>query len=114
MSETGILTAKIMAGLGGLIGGMTLMAFMKPKTILDATLRGGVSTGTGIIFAGPILEWLEMSPNVQMILMFAFIIGFLSWGVLSLVAQIFINAQKKEHDLLDVVNKGRSGNENEK
>jgi hypothetical protein len=114
MPEPGFLTAKIMAGMGGLIGGMTLMAFMKPKTILDATLRGGVSTGTGIIFAGPILEWFEMTPSLQMILMFAFIIGFLSWGTLSLIAQIFINAQKKEQDLLDVVNKGRSGNNNEK
>lgn len=114
MPEPGFLTAKIMAGVGGLLGGMTLMAFMKPKTILDATLRGGISTGTGIIFAGPILEWFAMTTTLQMILMFGFIIGFLSWGTLSLIAQIFINAQKKEQDLFDIVNKSRSGNKDEK
>ena len=114
MPEPGFLTAKIMAGLGGLLGGLTLMAFMKPTTILDATLRGGISTGTGIIFAGPMLEWLEMKTSMEMVVMNGFIIGFLSWGILSLIAQVFINAQKKNHDLLDVVNKGRSGNTNEK
>jgi hypothetical protein len=110
MPEPGFLTAKIMAGLGGLLGGLTMMVFMKPKTILDATLRGGISTGSGIIFAPPIIEWLDMSLRMDSFLMFGFIVGFLSWGLLSLIAQIFINAEKKQQDLLDVVNKGRSGN----
>lgn len=114
MPETGFLAAKIMSGLGGLIGGLALMAFMKPKSILDAALRGGISTGTGIIFSIPIIDWLSMTPSMDVVLMFGFIIGFLAWGILSLIAQIFINAQKKNHDLLDVVNKGRSGtNKNE-
>jgi hypothetical protein len=110
MPEPGFLTAKIMAGLGGLFGGLTLMAFMRPRTILDATLRGGISTGTGIIFAGPIIEWLGMNTSIDINLMVGFIIGFLAWGVLSLIAQIFINAKKNQHDLIDVVNKGKSGN----
>ena len=111
MPETGFITAKIMSGVGGLLGGMTLMAFMKPQSILDATLRGGISTGTGIIFTMPILEWLGINATVDMIIMFAFITGFLAWGVLSLIAQIFINAQKKDQDIIDVVNKSRSGSD---
>jgi hypothetical protein len=43
--------------------------------------------------------------------MFGFIIGFLAWGVLSLVAQIFINAQKKNHDIIDVVNKTKQSSD---
>ena len=100
-----------MSGLGGLIGGLTLMAFMRPKNILDATLRGGISTGTGIIFSMPILEWLEMNQTLDMILMFAFVIGFLAWGVLSLIAQLFINAQNKNHDIIDVVNKTKQSSD---
>ena len=111
MPEPGFLTAKIMSGLGGLIGGLTLMAFMRPKNILDATLRGGISTGTGIIFSMPILEWLEMNQTMDMILMFAFIIGFLAWGILSLIAQIFINAQDKNYDIIDVVNKTKQSSD---
>lgn len=111
MPEPGFLTAKIMSGLGGLIGGLTLMAFMRPKTILDATLRGGISTGTGIIFCMPLLEWLSMNQTIDMILMFAFIIGFLAWGSLSLIAQIFINAQNKNHDIIDVVNKTKQSSD---
>jgi len=111
MPEPGFLTAKIMSGLGGLIGGLTLMVFMKPTTILDAALRGGISTGTGIIFSTPILEWFGMNQTFDMILMFGFITGFLAWGVLSLVAQIFINAQKKNHDIIDVVNKTKQSSD---
>lgn len=114
MPETGFLTAKIMSGLGGLVGGLTLMTFIKPRSILDATLRGGVSTGTGIIFAPPLVEWLSMTPSMDVVLMFGFMIGFLSWGVLSLIARIFTNAEKNKEDLIDVVNRGRTGtNKNE-
>lgn len=110
MPEPGFLTAKIMAGLGGLLGGVTLMTFIKPKSILDATLRGGISTGTGIIFSPPLTEWMGMPQNMEMFLMYGFIIGFLSWGILSLIARIFSNAEKNKEDLIDVVNRGRTGN----
>lgn len=114
MPETGFLTAKIMSGLGGLLGGLTLMTFIKPKTTLDATLRGGISTGTGIIFAPPLTEWMNMSPTIDIFLMLGFVIGFLSWGVLSLIARVFTNAEKNKEDLIDVVNRGRTGsNKNE-
>lgn len=114
MPETGFLTAKIMSGLGGLVGGVTLMTFIKPKSILDATLRGGISTGTGIIFAPPVLEWLGLQASMDVFLMWGFMIGFLSWGLLSLIARIFSNAEKNKEDLIDVVNRGRTGaNKNE-
>ena len=109
MPEPGFLTAKIMAGFGGLIGGLALMTYIKPKSILDAALRGGISTGTGIIFSPLLTEWLEMPQNMEMFLMFGFVIGFLSWGILSLIARIFSNAEKNKEDLIDVVNRGRSG-----
>lgn len=112
MPEPGFLTAKIVAGLGGLVGGLALMTYIKPRSILDAALRGGISTGTGIIFSPPMVEWLNTAQSMEMYLMFGFIIGFISWGILSLVARIFSNAEKNKEDLIDVVNRGRSGKKN--
>ena len=103
------LTAKVVSGLGGLLGGLTMMTYIKPRNLLDASIRGGISTGSGIIFAAPILEALEVSTKWEMQLMAGFIIGFLSWGIFSLIARIFINAEKNKEDLIDVVNRGRSG-----
>lgn len=101
-----------MAGLGGLIGGLVLMSYIKPRSILDATLRGGISTGTGIIFSPPLVDWLDATQTMDVYLMFGFVIGFVSWGVLSLVARIFSNAERNKEDLIDVVNRGRSGQKN--
>jgi hypothetical protein len=112
MPDPGFLTAKIMAGLGGLIGGLALMSYIKPRSILDATLRGGISTGTGIIFSPPLVEWFDATPTMDVYLMFGFVIGFLSWGVLSLIARVFSNAEKNKEDIIDVVNRGRSGDKN--
>ena len=50
-----ILLGKVSAAAGGLLGGLSMMAFIKPKTTFDAAIRGGISTGTGIIFSSPLL-----------------------------------------------------------
>lgn len=112
MPEPGFLTAKIMAGLGGLVGGLTLMSYIRPKSILDAALRGGISTGTGIIFSPPLVEWLDVNQSMEIYLMFGFVIGFLSWGILSLIARVFSNAEKNKEDIIDVVNRGRQSKKN--
>lgn len=85
------------------------MSYIRPRNTLDATIRGGISTGSGIIFAAPILNMLEASTGWEMQLMAGFIIGFLSWGIFSLIARIFINAEKNKEDFIDVVNRGKSG-----
>lgn len=112
MPDSGFLLAKVLSGVGGLLGGLTNMAFLKPISMMDASLRGGVSTGTGIIFAAPLLQWFDMQSNWEMQLMFGFCIGFVSWGLLSLISRVFSNAEKNKEDLIDVVNRTRSGQSN--
>lgn len=96
------LLAKAASALGGLLGGLTMMVYIKPHSITDAALRGGISTGTGIIFSQPLIEWLKVTNSIEFFTLFGFIIGFLSWSVLALVAKFFIKAEKENKDIVDV------------
>ena len=99
---TGIVAAKSASAAGGLFGGLTMFAFMRPKTILDATIRGGVCTGSAIIFAPIICDWFEAKHSVDHLLAAGAVIGFLAWGVLSMTARFFIKAEANNTDIVEV------------
>ena len=83
-------SAKVFSGVGGMTGGFSLMAFIKPKGIWDAAIHGGVSTFAGVVFSGPILKYFEIAPNDwEFQMMAGFIIGFGAWFVMSAVANFF-------------------------
>jgi hypothetical protein len=84
---------KVLSGLGGLIGGVTFMAFYKPTSVWDAAVRSGVSTATAIIGAAPLLAWFRLSETTNNIVAAAAIIGFCSWSVLSLLARFLVDIQ---------------------
>lgn len=100
-------SAKVFSGVGGMTGGFSLMAFIKPKGIWDAALHGGVSTFAGVVFSGPVLKYFEISPtDWEFQMMAGFIIGFCAWFVMSAVANFFqINEGK---DILTVAQQTKS------
>lgn len=79
-----------------------MFAFMKPKTILDATVRGGVCTGSAIIFSPILCEYLGARIEVDHLLASGTFIGFLTWGVLSMTARFFIKAEATNTDIVEV------------
>lgn len=92
---------KAASAVGGLLGGLTMFAFMKPKSILDATIRGGVCTGSAIIFAPVLCEYFETSQSTNHLLAAGAVIGFLAWGVLSMTARFFIKAEASNKDIVE-------------
>lgn len=78
-----------------------MFVFMKPKTIMDATIRGGVCTGAAIIFAPVVCEYLNTSLSTDHLLAAGAVIGFLSWGVLSMTARFFIKADAANKDIVE-------------
>lgn len=83
-----------------------MLYFIKPTNLLDATVRGGVSTGSAIIGAAPLLMAMNANPNSwEMHLCAGAVIGFLSWGVLSMIARFFIKAAENNEDIVDAVKK---------
>ena len=98
-----IVMTKAAAAAGGLLGGLAMFAFMRPHTIMDATIRGGICTGTAIIFSPIILEYIEALSNIEHLLAAGSILGFISWGVLSMVARFFIKAETANKDIVEAV-----------
>lgn len=100
-------SAKIFSGVGGMTGGFSLMAFIKPKGIWDAALHGSVSTFAGVVFSGPVLKYFEIAPNDwEFQMMAGFIIGFGAWFVMSAVANFFMKNEGK--DILTVAQETRT------
>jgi hypothetical protein len=101
IEAAGYVAAKTASAAGGLFGGLTMFAFMKPKSILDATIRGGVCTGAAIICAPIICDWLETTHTVEHLLAGGAVLGFLTWGVLSMTARFFIKAEASNTDIVE-------------
>jgi len=96
-----IVMTKAAAAIGGLLGGLAMFAFMRPHTIMDATVRGGICTGTAIIFSPILIEYFDAVSNMEHLVAAGTILGFLSWGVLSMVARFFIKAEAANKDIVE-------------
>lgn len=88
--SAGFLSAKIASMIGGLIGGAAILTFIKPKSIGEAFIRGGVSVGSAILFSSPILRSMEMPIDWDYQLMVGFLLGFISYSILGMIANFLI------------------------
>lgn len=100
-------TAKLASMVGGLIGGGAILTFIRPKTIGEAFMRGGLSVGSATIFTVPLLQWFGISNNWENQLMGGFVVGFIAYSVLGMVANFFM--RNANRDIVSVVNDIRSG-----
>lgn len=98
---TGYLTAKVASMIGGLFGGFAILTFIKPKTIGEAFMRGGISVGSAMVFAQPLLVMADINSNWETQLMGGFCVGFLAYTVLGMIANFMIKNQDK--DIVQVV-----------
>ena len=103
MSASVVIGTKIAAAVGGLFGGLAVMAFMKPSTLLDATIRGGISTGSAIIGSTLLIDTMNWSNAVEYHAIAGAIIGFCAWSVLGMFARFFIKADKNKLDVIEAV-----------
>jgi hypothetical protein len=97
------LTGKITSAVGGLFGGLGILTFIKPASINEAFMRGGISTGSAVIFAGPILEHVGIPNNWDTQIASGAVIGFVAYFILGAVANFFRKNEKS--DILEVVDK---------
>lgn len=98
---TGYITAKVASMIGGLFGGFAILTFIRPKSISEAFMRGGVSVGSSMVFTYPLIDMIGLSNNWETQLMGGFCVGFLAYTVLGMVANFL---QKNQHkDIVQVV-----------
>lgn len=106
---TGFFLAKVSSMIGGLFGGFAILTFIKPKTVGEAFMRGGMSVGSAMVFAQPLLSTLGIADNWETQLMSGFCVGFLAYTVLGMVANFLIKNQNK--DIVQVINQVKKGGE---
>jgi hypothetical protein len=87
---------KLASMIGGFFGGAAILTFIRPKTIGEAFVRGGLSVGSAIIFASPLLSRLSINSNWENELMSGFVVGFLAYSILGMVANFLIKNQQKD------------------
>jgi hypothetical protein len=105
MDVSSYIAQKLTAALGGLIGGASIMSYIRPHSVGEAFTRGGTSTGAAIIFAGPSLQALGLQTGWEMQLVSGFVIGFSAYSVLGAVANFL--ERHKSKDIVDLVRAAR-------
>lgn len=90
------LMAKLLSGIGGLVGGASFMAFYRPRNVWDAAIRSGLSVTAAIVFSPVIIEWFQFSHNMDIILASSVVIGFCAWSILSFTAKLLIDIQDEK------------------
>lgn len=95
------IAGKVSSMVGGLFGGFAILTFIKPKTVSEAFLRGSLSTGSAMVFAGPILKYINLDDNWETRLMSGFIVGFFAYSILGMIANFLAKNQNK--DIVTVV-----------
>lgn len=90
------LLAKLASMIGGLVGGGAILTFIRPKSVSEAFMRGGLSVGSATIFASPILNWMDISNNWENQIMSGFVVGFLAYSILGMVANFLVKNQNKD------------------
>lgn len=91
-----VATGKIASMIGGLFGGLAILTFIKPKTISEAFLRGSLSTGSAMIFSNPAIHYIGIDNNWENQTMAGFVVGFVAYSVLGMVANFLIKNQNKD------------------
>ena len=94
-----LVAAKSASAAGGLFGGLTMFAFMRPKSIMDATIRGGVCTGSAIIFAPIICDYIGTTHTTEHLLAAGAVIGFCAWSFLTLCARMLLKIQDEKTEI---------------
>lgn len=96
---------KLTAAVSGFAGGASIMSFIRPKTIGEAFARGGTSTGTAIIFAGPLINLCGLKSGWDTQLAAGFVIGFTAYSLLGAVANFL--RKHEESDIVEMVQAAR-------
>lgn len=93
------LMAKLLSGIGGLVGGVSFMAFYRPCNVWDAAIRSGISVTTAIVFAPIVLDWINLAHTTDNMMAASMAVGFSAWSILSFTAHTLIGLQDEKVEL---------------
>lgn len=94
---------KLLSSTGGLLGGSSMLLYMRPAGVVDAIRRCVVSVVSAAMLTVPVADKLFDQTGSEIIMGTAFAIGFVAWSMLGAVAKFF---EKREGQ--DIVQMAKS------
>ena len=91
---------KVIAAIGGFMGGTSILLYMPASSWSDALKRIGVSVIAATMLGVPIAGKIFEEVNNENLMGTAFVIGFAAWFTLGAVAKFFEN--KQGQDILQI------------
>lgn len=88
VTETAI---KLLSSTGGLLGGSSMMLYMRPSSVVDAVRRCVVSVVSAAMLTVPVADKLFDVADSEVIMGVGFAVGFVAWSLLGAVAKFFEN-----------------------
>jgi hypothetical protein len=98
--DTHVYQQLIAAG-GGFLGGLSMLVYMRPRSVADGVRRVVVSTVASALLATLIAEKLFGSKEPELVVASAFLIGFSAWSILGATARFFEN--RKDDDIVGMM-----------
>lgn len=86
---------------GGLLGGVSMMVYMRPNGVGEGLRRILISTVAGGLLASTVAHKVFGSESPELVASAAFLIGFSAWSLLGAIARFFEN--RKEDDIVSMV-----------
>jgi len=113
-TSSGFAVGKILSGVAGFFGGLSLSFFWQPKKLHQhgklaaGAIVGGIAVGASVTLGGVVamIFGLDFS-NSDVALGIGYAVGALSVGVVSFVANFF--DRREDKDILEVAKELRSG-----
>lgn len=93
------MATKLASMIGGLFGGAAILTFIRPQTIGEAFMRGGVSVGSATLLSTPILRIFDLPIDWDYQILAGFVCGFVAYSVLGMIANFLI--QHKDSTIVE-------------
>lgn len=97
-------TTKLLSAIGGFLGGVSLLVYMRPSSARDAVVRVGVSIASAVMLS-PILTAklfdAAADNDSQIVMGSSFFIGFCAWNILGAVAKFF--EAKQDQNIVQII-----------
>lgn len=98
--DTHVYQQLIAAG-GGLLGGLSMLVYMRPHNVADGLRRVVVSTVAAALLATLVAEKVFGGKEPELLASAAFLIGFSAWSILGATARFFEN--RKDDDIVGMM-----------
>lgn len=100
-------SARILSAVGGVLGGTSMLMYMRPANPTQALARVSVSAISAVMLSSIVAMKLFSDTASETVMGCAFVIGFVAWSILGAVAKFFDG--RKDKDIVEMLRIAKGG-----